>query len=57
MGKALLVARDQFCIVEIVAGIHPHTRIEPPAHVDLPLLVEQRHLDAIDLGSVRVDDA
>ena len=54
--KALVVAGDQFGIIEIVAGIHLHAGIEPTAHVDLALLVEQRNLYAIHLGGVGVDD-
>ena len=57
VGKALVVAGDQFGVVEIVAGIHLHVLVEPAAHVDLALLVEQRDLDAVDLGGVGVDDA
>ena len=53
----MLVAGDQFGIIEIVAGIHLHALVEPAAHVDLALLVEQRDLDAVDLGGVGVDDA
>jgi hypothetical protein len=56
MGKALVVAGDQFGIIKIVAGIHFYILIEPAAHVDLALLVEQRDLDAIDLRHVGVDD-
>ena len=55
--KPLFVAGDQFGIVEVVAGIHLDVLVEPAAHVDLALLVEQRDLDAIDLGGVGVDDA
>ena len=56
VGKALLVAGDQFGIVEVVAGIHLHALVEAAAHVDLALLVEQRDLDAVDLGRIGVDD-
>ncbi len=57
VGEALRVAGDQFGIVEVIAGIHLHARIEAATHVDLALLVEQRHLDAINLGGVGIDDA
>ena len=57
VGKTRLVAGDQFGVVEIVAGIHLHFFVEPAAHVDLALLVEQRDLDAVDLRRVGVDDA
>ena len=55
--KPCVVAGDQFGIVEIVAGIHLDGLVEPAAHVDLALLVEQRDFDAVDLGGVGVDDA
>src|SRR5205085_2486333 len=54
--KTLRVAGDQLGIVEIVAGIHLDVLVQPPAHVDLALLVEQRDFDAIDLGHVGIDD-
>ena len=54
--KALVVAGDQFGVVEVVTGIHLDVLVEPPAHVDLALLVEQRDFYAIDLGRVGVDD-
>ena len=57
MGKTLRVASDQFGIVEVIAGIHLHVLVEPVAHVDLALLVEQGNLDAIHLRWVGVDDA
>ena len=57
MGETLLVAGDQFGIIEIVAGIHLHVPVEPAAHVDLALLVEQRDLHAVDLRRIGVDDA
>ncbi len=53
---ALVVAGDQFGVVEIVAGIHEHAGFQPAAHGDLAVLVEQRDLDAVDLGGVVVDD-
>ena len=52
MGKALRVAGDQFGVIEIVAGIHLDVLVEPAAHVDLALLVEQRDLDAVDLAAL-----
>ncbi len=50
-----LVAGDQFREVEIVAGVHAHAQRQATAHDDFPVLVEQRDLDAIDLGDVHLD--
>ena len=57
VAVALVVAGDQLGVVEVVAGIHAHALGELAAHDDLLVLVEQRDLDAVDLGGVRVDDA
>jgi hypothetical protein len=37
-------------------GVHAHALGQLAAHDDLLLLVEQRDLDAVDLGGMRVDD-
>ena len=56
IAVALLVAGDQLRVVEVVARIHAHALGELAAHDDLLVLVEQRDLDAVDLGGMRVDD-
>ena len=57
VAVALRVAGDQLGVVEVVAGVHAHALGQAAAHGDLLVLVEQRDLDAVDLGGVRVDDA
>jgi hypothetical protein len=52
---ALAVAQDQLVVVEVVAGVHADARGQPPPQVELALAVEQRELDAVDLGGVVVD--
>ena len=49
------VAGDQLRIVEIVPGIHPHPRRQPPAHRDLLRLREQRDLDPVHLPDMARD--
>ena len=55
VGIALLVARDQLGVVEVVAGVHAHALRQAAAHRDLLVLVEQRNLDAVDLGGIGRD--
>src|SRR5258708_29912479 len=50
------VAGDELGVVEIVARVHAHALRQPPAQRDLARLVEQRDLDAVDLGGVGGDD-
>ena len=49
------VAGDQLGIVEVVAGIHPHALGQAGAQRDFLVLVEQRELDAVDLGGMGRD--
>ena len=55
IAVAALVTPNQRRIVEVVAGVHPHARRQAPTKLHLMLLVKQRHLDAIHLVSVRVN--
>ena len=57
VAVALAVAGDQLGVVEVVAGVHAHARGQAGAQQDLLVLVEQRQLDAVDLGGVVRDDA
>ena len=56
VGIALRVARDQFGVVEVVAGEHADALRQAAPHGDFLVLVEQRDFDAVDLGRVRRDD-
>ena len=56
MGIARAVTLDQLGIVEVVAGEHRHPGRQATAHLDLPLLVQQRELDALDLVGMGPDD-
>ena len=56
IAVALAVAGDQLGIVEVVAGVHAHARGQAGPQHDLLFLVEQRQLDAVDLGDVALDD-
>ena len=56
VAVARAVASDQLGIVEVVAGVEPDALGEPGAECLLVRLVEQRDLDAVDLGGVRLDD-
>ena len=52
----LRVADDEFGVVEVVAGVHPHALRQAAAHGDLLLLVEQADLHAVHLGGAAGDD-
>ena len=53
---AAAVAGDQLGVVEVVAGVHAHALRQAGAQPDLLVPVEQRELDAVDLGGVGRDD-
>ena len=48
--------RDQLGVVEVVAGVEADALRQPAADGDLALRVEQRDLDAVDLGGMLGDD-
>ena len=56
MAVARAVAGDQLGVVEVVAGVEPDALGQAGAERLLVRLVEQRDLDAVDLGGVRLDD-
>ncbi len=49
------IAGHEFGVVEIVTRVHLHARRQPAAQRPLPLRIEQRYLDAFDLGRLRCD--
>ena len=52
VGVARRIAADQRREVEVVAGVHAHAGRQPRAQRDLLGVVEERHLDAVDLRRV-----
>ncbi len=55
-SSAWLPRADQLRVVEVVAGVHADALGQPLAQRDLLVRVQQRDLDAIDLGHVGLDD-
>ena len=56
IGMAMRVAGNEFGVVEIIAGIHPHAFWQAAAHGDFLLVVQKGDFHPIHLVGMGVDD-
>src|SRR5439155_20020854 len=56
MTVAMLVATNQLRVIEVVTGVHTYTFWQAPPHRNLTMRIEQRYLDAIDVGGMPLDE-